>query len=81
LKARLDKVYSLLRIDLIETNEQELRVAIAQVQREPTPTSPEQQEAFFQECVAEGEKLATMGAHLFPIMFEAVTDDRSRETG
>lgn len=43
---------------------QELREAIARVQREPTPQTPEQQEAFFQECVAEGEKLAVMGGSL-----------------
>ena len=43
------------------TNDQDLRAALANIQNEPTPQSPEQQEAFFQECVAEGEKLAVMG--------------------
>jgi hypothetical protein len=40
-------------------------VALAKIQNEPTPQTPEQQEAFFQECVAEGEKLATMGMSHF----------------
>ncbi|WRT68678.1 uncharacterized protein IL334_005657 [Kwoniella shivajii] len=44
-----------------ERNSKQLREALVLLQNEPTPSSPEQQEAYFQEQVAEGEKLATMG--------------------
>ncbi|WWD19313.1 hypothetical protein CI109_103771 [Kwoniella shandongensis] len=44
-----------------ERNSKALRQALAEIQAEGIPASPEQQEAYFQEQVAEGEKLATMG--------------------
>ncbi|WVQ95207.1 hypothetical protein IAU59_002301 [Kwoniella sp. CBS 9459] len=44
-----------------ERNSKLLREALAEIQAEAPPTSPEQQEAYFQEQVAEGEKLAVLG--------------------
>ncbi|WWC63594.1 uncharacterized protein I303_106199 [Kwoniella dejecticola CBS 10117] len=44
-----------------ERNSKLLREALITIQNEAPPTTPEQQEAYFQEQVAEGEKLATMG--------------------
>lgn len=44
-----------------EKTSQALRAAAAELKAEPVPTSPEQQEAYFQEQVAEAEKFATMG--------------------
>ena len=41
-----------------------------EIQSEIPPTSPEQQEAFFQEQVAEGEKLAAMGMSLAAYMMD-----------
>lgn len=66
------------------TNDQDLRAALANIQNEPTPQSPEQQEAFFQECVAEGEKLAVMGESLFFCqvwVWRYAYSTRTRETG
>ncbi|KAK8854551.1 hypothetical protein IAR55_003290 [Kwoniella newhampshirensis] len=45
-----------------ERNSKALRQALAEIQAEGIPASPEQQELYFQEQVAEGEKLATMGS-------------------
>ncbi|WVQ68543.1 hypothetical protein V866_000132 [Kwoniella sp. B9012] len=44
-----------------ERNSKLLRQALVEIQLEALPSSPEQQEAYFQEQVAEGEKTATMG--------------------
>ncbi|ORY32130.1 mitochondrial outer membrane translocase complex, subunit Tom20 domain-containing protein [Naematelia encephala] len=44
-----------------ERNSKALREALATVQAEIPPTSPEEQEAYFQEQVAEGEKLSVQG--------------------
>jgi hypothetical protein len=40
-----------------------LRQSLAAISGEIPPQSPEQQEAYFQEQVAEGEKLALMGTY------------------
>ena len=64
------------------TNDQDLRAALANIQNEPTPQSPEQQEAFFQECVAEGEKLAVMGELFLSVKYWTYAySTRTRETG
>ncbi|KAK1927382.1 MAS20 protein import receptor-domain-containing protein [Papiliotrema laurentii] len=44
-----------------EKNSKALRAALIEINQEIPPSSPEQQEAYFQEQVAEGEKLAALG--------------------
>ncbi|WWC90425.1 uncharacterized protein L201_005360 [Kwoniella dendrophila CBS 6074] len=44
-----------------ERNSKALKLALLEIQLEAAPSSPEQQEAYFQEQVAEGEKYAAMG--------------------
>lgn len=56
----------MIRVRVITDIVKELREQVAIVNREPIPSTPEQQEAFFQECVAEGEKLAVMGMSTIP---------------
>ena len=46
---------------LIFSTPQAIREAVREIQMEMPPLTPEAQEAFFQEQVAEGEKLATLG--------------------
>ncbi|GFZ52104.1 hypothetical protein JCM24511_09877 [Saitozyma sp. JCM 24511] len=48
-----------------ERNTKALRAALVEIQMEDQPVSPEQQEAYFQEQVAEGEKLASQGPDLY----------------
>ena len=46
---------------MMDHSSQVLRAALLQAGREEIPQTSEQQEAYFQEQVAHGEKLATMG--------------------
>jgi import receptor subunit TOM20 len=43
------------------TDKQQLRAVLREIQAEEPPVSPEAQEAYFQEQVAMGERLATQG--------------------
>lgn len=47
-----------------ESHLQLLKEALREISQEVPPASPEQQEAYFQEQVAQGEQLATLGTSL-----------------
>ena len=63
-----------------------VRDAAREISSEVPPSGPEQQEAYFQEQVAEGEKLAALGECFSSVMSaryrsETVVESRSQDRG